>query len=217
MSSRQPSGKPRIDRRAIPALAKLLAIAVLVATSHARASETPWQLDTREEGISIYTRTVEGSPYLAVKATARINAPVTRVSRLIGDVSDCAEWRTMCKSSKVLEAVSEQERYVYMVLDLPWPATDRDLVIHSKTRIDPESRTATVDLRSDSSRHPEQDFVRAETRGQFVIKALGSSEVEFTYIMHTDLGGGLPARSVNSRLTDSAFDDLNRLIELAEG
>lgn len=195
----------------------LLATLLLLLATSAWANEADWELLKEEADISIYTRPVDGSPYRAVKATARISAPITRVAELMGDGDGCAEWRAMCESSEVIETVSEHERYVYLVLDLPWPAKDRDMVVHTTTTIDPETASATVDLRSASSHHPAGDFIRAETSGQFLIRALGPGQAEFTYIMHTDLGGDLPAGAINSRVAKGAFEDLSRLRELAEG
>jgi hypothetical protein len=191
-------------------------VALLTATA-AAAEEAPWQLQQQDDDILIYSRSVAGSSSMAIKATVLINAPITHVSKFIGDGNGCPKWRAMCKSSEVIEFVSEHERYVYTVLDLPWPATDRDIVLHSKTEIDAETKTATVNLQSDSSRHPAADYVRAETSGQFVIRAVNEQQVEFTYIMHTELGGNLPASRVNAGVADGAFDDLSRLRQLAEG
>jgi hypothetical protein len=123
----------------------------------------------------------------------------------------------MCKSSTVLETVSEQERYVHMVLDLPWPLSDRDVVMRTLTEVDEDARSATIHFTSDSARLPEQKYVRAESNGRFVIRAVDDNAVEFTYIIHTDLGGELPVDTVNRRMGQSALDDLQRLQAMAEG
>lgn len=194
----------------------MLLLFTLCGAADSSADNTTWQLVKQEGDITVYTREVAGSPFLAVKGTVLIDRSSDQVSALLGTGSSCAEWRAMCKSSKVIETVSEHERYIYMVLDLPWPIADRDLVMHTRTVIDDEARTATVSLNSDSERHPPQDHIRAETRGQFLIRVIEEEQVEFTYIMHTDLGGNLPADMVNSRLTTTAIDDLSRLQKLAE-
>lgn len=212
INSNKPAGRP--PRRI--ALTALLAGALLPAAG-AQASEANWQLHQEKDGIAVYTRPVADSPFLQVKGTVALNSPAARVSELMGDGNGCAQWRTTCKSSTVLEQVSDAERYIYLVLDLPWPAADRDLVMHSKTVVDAASQTATVELVSDSSKHPAQDYVRAESQGKFVIRAIGEDRVEFTYIMHTDLGGDLPPRAVNSRLAETTLDELIRLRKLAEG
>ena len=195
----------------------LLGAAALLTATAAMSEDAPWQLLQQDEDILIYSRPVDGSPYNAIKATVLINAPITQVSKFMGNGDGCAQWRTKCKSSEVIESVSELERYVYAVLDLPWPATHRDIVLHSITEIDEEAKIATVYLQSNSSRHPATDYVRAETSGQFVIRIVSDQQVEFTYIMHTELGGSLPASRVNAGLADDAFEDLSLLRKLAEG
>jgi hypothetical protein len=194
-----------------------LVMAALVMATAAAAEEAPWQLQQQDDDILIYSRPVAGSSYDAVKATVLINAPISHVSTFIGDGNGCPQWRAMCKSSEVIDIVSEHERFVYTVLDLPWPASDRDIVVHSKTEINAEARTATVNLQSDSSRHPAADHVRAETSGKMMLRAVSEKQVEFTYIMHTELGGNLPASSVNAGVADGVFEDLSRLRQLAEG
>ncbi|MCX2977057.1 START domain-containing protein [Candidatus Marimicrobium litorale] len=197
---------------------RLLALALIsIAVAASGAIEPDWELQDEDGTLQVFTREVDASPFLEVMARVQINAPLARITEFLGDGSGCAEWRAMCRSSQVLEEVSAEERYVYLVLDMPWPLTDRDMVIHSQTRLDPDSSSAIVNLRTDSSRHPPGDFVRAESVGQFILRVLPDQQVEFTYIMHTDLGGDLPPESVNARLAESAMNDLKRLKALAEG
>lgn len=209
-----PIERPRM-RRLAPLAAALLAAAHGAGAIAGDAQG--WQLASEQERVAVYTRPVADSEYLAVKATVRIDAPALQVAALMGDGSECMAWRDMCRSTRVLDAVSADERYVYMVLDLPWPLADRDLVIHSRTEHDPASDSATIHLNSASSRYPQQDYVRAETRGRFVIRKLDEHATEFTYIMHTELGGNAPVGMVNGRLTQTARDDLQRLRAMAEG
>jgi len=197
-------------------MALLLLALLLAGPSPTFAAGAEWTLEKDEDHIQLYTREVAGSPFLAVKVIALINAPIEKVAAAFGDGNGCAEWRAMCKSSQVLSEVSDQESFVYLVLDLPWPVSDRDLVMHSTTQIDPESKTATVVLESASDRHPPQDFVRAEASGQYTIRAVNEKLVEFTYIMHIDLGGDLSPNMINSRLTSSTFKDIKRLLSLVE-
>lgn len=194
-----------------------LTVALSLAVSAvAYATGASWALEQDEGGIQVYTRAVANSPFLEVKATALINAPVAHLAAIMGDGEGCSEWRAMCKSSQVLGTASDTERDVYMVLDLPWPVSDRDMVIHSIIDIDAAAKTVTVQLQSASSKHPLQDYVRATTNGEYQIKARGEEQSELTYIMHTDLGGDLSADLINPRVTASTYKDVRRLQELAE-
>jgi len=202
----------------IAAAAYVLSAALTQASAATgQADATQWQLQKRDNQISVYTREVEGSPYLAVKAIALIDAPMARVAQYLGDGDGCSQWRAMCKSSRVIDRPSQRERRVYLVLDFPWPVSDRDVVMHSATDIDPQSRTAKVRLQSDSAQYPEGEYVRAESTGRYILRPVGETQVEFTYIMHTDPGGDLSADMVNSRLTSTTLKDIRRLVQLAQG
>jgi hypothetical protein len=195
----------------------LLGIACWCATAFATdANNAEWALQQDDGRIQVFTRPVAGSPFLEVKATALINAPIADIASKMGDGDGCVEWRVMCKSSEVLSVASDTERYVYMVLDMPWPVADRDMVMHSIAAVDIAAKTVTVQLQNASSEHPEQDYIRAISNGQYRIHALGEEQVEFTYIMHTDLGGDLSADLINPRVVESTYADIKQLQVLAE-
>lgn len=195
---------------------QLLLTMSLTASAMVAATDVEWTLDKDEEQIQLYTRSVSGSPFLEVKATTRINASIEKVAETFGYGNGCGEWQAMCKSSEVLSTISETERYVYLVLDLPWPLSDRDMVIHTTGQIDRESGIVTVQLESASSEYPAQKYTRAESHGLYQIKGLTDQQVEFTYIMRTDLGGNVSADVVNPRLASSVYNDVATLRSLAE-
>lgn len=183
----------------------------------AHAVEEDWKLEKEEDAIRIYTRAVEGSDFAAIRASAVMKTNSDAVANALGDGDGCAQWRSMCKSSRVLEVVSEVERLIYMVLDLPWPLSDRDVVMRSITTIDPDTKTAIVSLNSDSDAYPEQKNVRAECNGRFVIKVINDTEVEVAYEMHADLGGSISADMVKSRQLASTLEEMAALRKLLEG
>jgi len=183
----------------------------------AGASDTAqWVLDKEGEQIALYTSEVEGSPFLAVKVTASIDAPIEKVLHVFGDGEGCSAWRAMCKSSQVIETVSEREHYIYMVLDLPWPISDRDLVVHSVVSSDTDSQFIRVDLNTSSDKHPITDDVRAESNGHYTLTATAKDVVEFVWVMHTDLKGKLSPGMINPQLTSATLKDVRSLIDLAE-
>jgi START domain len=193
----------------------LLSLCMMIPAA-AQATEADWVLAQDEDRIQLYTRAVDGSPFLEVKATALINAPISEVAIAMGDGKGCAEWRPMCKSSEILSTLSDTEQLVYLVLDMPWPVTDRDMVIHSIAHIDVAAKSVTVQLESASAERPEDDYVRAISTGHYEIQALGDEQVELTYVMHTDLGGDLSANMINPRLVSTTYEDIKRLQGLAE-
>jgi hypothetical protein len=199
----------------------LLGIAAALAVSLALpgvalATDVAWTLQREDDGISLYSREVADSPFLAVKVIATIDAPAEKVAQLLGDGNGCSPWRAMCKSSEVLETVSDSERLIYLVLDLPWPVSDRDLVVRSIAQVDEQAGTLHVKLESASAEHPVQEYVRAQSSGEYALKVLGATRSEFTYIQHTDIGGDLSPDMINPSLLSETFEDIRRLQQLAE-
>lgn len=193
------------------------ALAAFLGAATATARESAWELERQERGIAVYSRDVAGSRLVEVKGTVRIDAPARQVMALMGDGNGCLEWRAMCKSSEVLDVISENERRVYMVFDMPWPFSDRDMILWMTWTNNPESATAVIDIESIDADRPAKGKVRAEARGRFVIDASDDAQTDFLYVMHMELGGNLPAAVVNGRLVKTTFEDLSRLKQLAEG
>lgn len=204
--------------RLAPSLCAVIGLLVFcVPLAQAEAQIEPgWELQKDDDGIQLYTRKIAQSPFLEVKATTRISATMEKLTAVFGDGSGCAAWRNNCKASKVLRAESEQERYIYMVLDLPWPVSDRDLVVRSLSSVDAEARLATVDVTSVEGEHPEQDYVRAISRAQYLMHMVEPNEIDLTYTVHVDLGGNLSPGMINSQLASSTFKEIEQLVKLAE-
>jgi hypothetical protein len=191
-----------------------LAVVALCATT-AGAREAPWTLAKQNEQIQLYSRPVDGSKYIEVKAIVTINAPFETVVQELGNGEACSEWRKVCASSTVFKK-SAGERYIYMVLDLPWPLSDRDQVIHSRSSFDSEKQLLTVVLQPAPDSYPEQKYIRAISQGSYQLAVLSEKQMQFTWLMHTDLGGDVSAGMVNKRLLATTFDDMTRLVDQAE-
>lgn len=175
-----------------------------------------WRLALHEKQIKVYTSKVEGSPYIAVKAELRIDSPLDRVADKMGNDGKCAEWRKNCKSARLLERVSENEQLVYTVMDLPWPLTDRDLVNRITTERCTKSGVRTVTVRSEPDRFPNDEYIRAIANGGYELVPISDTATQLTFIMHSDLGDGLPAERINQRLPKSTLEDFIKLRDLAE-
>ncbi len=184
------------------------------------ASETPlhadWSLVQEEGKVKLFTKAMEGSPYLAVKAVATLTSTPNKIATTFGTGEACSEWRAMCKSAKLIEKINETERYIYLVLDLPWPASDRDMIIHSTAEIDTAKKKVKVLLNPAPDKLPNTKLVRAIGKGAYEIQDLGDNQVQFTYTMHTNIGGNLSPRLVNKSFVESSMADMQRFVKLAE-
>ncbi|MCG8432457.1 MAG: START domain-containing protein, partial [Gammaproteobacteria bacterium] len=99
--------------------------------TNAAAEEDGWELKRDREGIQVYTRDVEGSPYDEVRTvTIADDVRLTSFVALIADAEACPDWADRCAESYVVDQVSDTEVYVYTHNDMPFPVRDRDVVSH---------------------------------------------------------------------------------------
>ncbi|WP_372810447.1 START domain-containing protein [Litorivivens sp.] len=189
----------------------------MMLTSLNGVSDESWVLALDEDQLQIYTKPVPGSPFLAVKGVVKINATPKQLAASLGSDNECAKWRKMCKSSRVIEQISEDERIVHTILDLPWPLSDRDVV--NRVTVERCARTGriTVNAVSDPKLPPSKKYVRALSNTSIEILPVSDTATRLTLISHADMGGDLPPDRINERIPRGTLEDLRVLKSLVEG
>lgn len=179
-----------------------------------------WQAAASGETVEVYSSEVDGSPYVAVKAVTRINSDVKSVLRAfdsdVAEKNGCSPWRQMCKRSRILSEPSKEVSIRHLILDMPWPVSDRDMVMKSELQTDAEWRRAIIDGNTVSDELPEQKYVRADSRIRYEMRRLDSGETELIYINHTNLNGGVPAGLFNSKVVSSTQEEILALKQFVE-
>ena len=122
----------------------------------------------------------------------------------------------MCKRSRIVSEPSENVSIRHLILDMPWPVSDRDMVMKSLLQIDPEWQRAVIDGATVSDQLPEQKYVRADSRIRYEMRRLDSGETELVYMNHTNLNGGVPAGLFNSKVVSSTRDEIQALKHFVE-
>lgn len=186
-----------------------------------------WNLERDEDDIRIYKASVSDSGFEAFKATTVINAPLSNVMAVMVDAESCEEWVHGCSHSEALDGGDFHDRKAYSVNDLPWPAADRDYVLHIRTHTSDESVTGESHDKADSpfiimelsavpDEREESGKVRVEhsdTLYQFF--QIDDGRTHMTWIQHSEPNGSLPGWLVNSLAVDIPFNSLQNLQDVA--
>jgi hypothetical protein len=103
-------------------------------------------------------------------------------------MQDCAEARLVASES---EAVS----YIYHRTNVPWPLSDRDVVLRSEVEIVEPGRLVFVRFRSESARVPLVDGVvrLATLAGFYRLEAMAPAHTSVEYRVDVEPGGNIPA------------------------
>jgi len=193
----------------------LLALLLVIGSAPALAEED-WRLEKDSDGISVWTRAVEGSKHRAVRARMIVATPIMELVALIRDTEACPEWAEFCAASHVHESVSEAEAYIYTLNDMPWPVTDRDALSHVMWTADATTGAVRMDaVATDGRLEPKKGAVRltdASTSWSFTPTADG---VLVESEAHVDPAGPIPAWITNMLLVDAPMKTMQKLRDVA--
>ena len=179
------------------------------------AAELEWELKRDRDGIQIFTRSVEGSPYDAVRSVTEIEGVrLSALVALIEDAEACADWADRCAESYLVEQLSETESLVYTHNDMPFPVKNRDVLAHVVWQQEPDSLTVTMRSTATVGRMEEVSgrLRLTEANASWVFEPLQNGKVRITNEAHIDPGSALPGWVTNMLLVDTPFETLKAFV-----
>ncbi len=164
-----------------------------------------WELVKEHDGISVYTRDVDGSPIKAFKAVTTVQSTLTALVALLEDTQAGPDWLYSCLSLQQIHSDSPTKAYNYTINDLPWPVKDRDVIIYSELEQDPNTLSVGITMKGLPHYLPEnKDYVRVPyLTGEWTIVPVKNDTIEVNYTAHIEPGGNLPDWLVNTLLVDT--------------
>ena len=178
-----------------------------------------WVLTEQNGKVAIYTQAHQDSDFAAFKAEAILEGSIDSIFAVIADPQSCQHWVDGCIHSKPAGGSNFGDRLGYALNHLPWPFSDRDIVVHILTHGDQFQGTINITMESTSSEDfPEMSGIVRVTQSYtlYYLEKLSESQTRFTWIQHADPSGALPAWLVNSRVIDLPTKTIPRLEALAK-
>jgi len=192
---------------------------MLLAALPARAEEPgPWKMVMDKNGIKAYQRSIPGTNIHEIRAVTVVEAQLETVGEVLRDVPANEEWLPWCEVARVITMRDRNDMDVYVVLDLPWPVSNRDMVLCSKATYDIPHARAIVDLKTIT--HPRKPVVKGTVRitdfsGVYVIEYVSRNRTGLIYTYRVDLGGRIPVRILNFLGKYTLYDTFMGLKEMA--
>jgi hypothetical protein len=110
------------------ALSFLISATILLQFAiHSPLSAQTWKFVKEKDGIKLYTKQEKNSSLKSFRAEAIMRTDIEKISGLIGNPLNHDWWGTDVSLVKVLEYEKEKHIRYYVVYDVPWPFTDRDM------------------------------------------------------------------------------------------
>jgi len=177
-----------------------------------------WKFIKERDGIKIYTRNDENSEVKSFKGVADFQTTMEKMSRLIGRVESFEWWDEDVSEIKVLDYKEEEYIKYYVVYDVPWPLTDRDLCVKALITNDPLTGKRMVRATALEGAVPEKaDKVRIKNYWQqWTMEPLGNGLVHVVLEGSVDPAGHIPTWIVNMVITDTPLNIMTKARNVVE-
>jgi len=187
---------------------------LFVATPPVIADDGGWTLSGEKNGIKNYVKDISDSDYKAFKSTTIVDASMEVVGAVLRDVAAYPQWMGKVSEARVVRQYNPNDMDIYLLMNFPFPTTDRDAVASAKTTIDKEvgGTITTSTLIDDPGIPPQDGLVRLPRLFQefrVTYKEYGKTEV--SHALHIEIGGNLPVSMVNIVAKTSPTKTLDNL------
>ena len=188
----------------------LLFLVCMPELARAEIIEANWKPARVAQGVKVFTGKIEGSAFLAFKATTTIAAPLETVLETILDHSEYPDWYDNCKAIQLLSVPSAEQAVVRMEVKTPFPLANRDLI--NLIKVTRTERQVVVTMKSlPAFAPPVKGLVRMEKAdGAWLLEKVRSgTRIVQTY--HADAKAKAPAWMVNRFIVDGPINSLSTL------
>lgn len=182
----------------------------LIYNSHAQYN---WKLEKQKDGISVYLSAIAGSNFKAVKVECTLTGTYTKLVALLSNVSQFSNWIYNTKRTRLLEKKNPLDFIYYQETHMPWPLSNRDLVIHMQIKTDSLPRFLTIKGINENDLLPEiPGKVRVPLyKSSWKVTMPSSQTVKISYMLEVDPGGNLPSWAANSFADKGPFETFSNL------
>jgi hypothetical protein len=183
----------------------ILVLAGFLMVVSSAATAQSWNFIKEKDGIKIYTSQEAGKSLKAYRGVTDIHAPADKIFAMIEDVYHTDWWDDNISKIKVLRYEKYKKAQYYLIYDLPWPVTDRDLCVDVTASVDPvtgERRLTAIPL---TGIIPEgKDIIRIkEYRQTWTLDPAGKDMTHVVLEGFVDPAGSIPDWISNMLIVDS--------------
>lgn len=179
------------------------------------AGEDNWELGKEKDGITVYTRVMEGKKLKEYMAVCEVDATPEQLVDILYDIENYVNWMDNVKEAELIETDGENIFYVYSQVKVPFPFDNRDQVTKSVIVDDSLSDKKTIEVEIIPGYIPEKKGVVRVPFGEGLWEfiPLENGKTKINHRFGAEPGGSIPAWVVNMFLVDSPIKTMEGLKE----
>jgi len=158
-----------------------------------------WNFIKEKDGIKVFTRNEPGSSLKSYKGEVIFEAPMEKVCSVLDNVKDISWWDKDISDVKVLAYEKNKYAQYYLIYHMPWPMSNRDLVVETRISTDPVTGARSFMTKPLLNTVPEKSgLVRIRNYQQtWIVRSLDKGNVQVILEGSTDPGGDIPSWVTN--------------------
>lgn len=174
-----------------------------------------WKLEKNKNGIRVYSRYPTDSRLKEVKVQCEVRGTLAQLAAFISDIDRYPEVVYRVRNAYMVKRVNDREFYFYNETSMPWPAHNRDLVIHMLFQMDPATQTMRVQASNAPGMVPEKPgIVRVPFwHSLWTVTDMGEHRLRVEYAFRVDPGGELPLWLINATVAIGPYQSFAALEE----
>jgi hypothetical protein len=174
-----------------------------------------WKLEKQKNGISVYLSDVSGSDFKAVKVECTLTGTYAKLIALLTNVSQFKDWIYNTKTSNLLKQNTPLDFIYYSETSLPWPLSNRDVIIHTQIKTDSLPRFLTITGKDEPDLLP-HIITRVRVphyKANWKVTMPTATTLQIVYFLEIDPGGSIPAWIANSFADKGPFGTFSNMAE----
>jgi hypothetical protein len=176
-------------------------------------AQNEWELKKDKDGIKVYMSNNNHSAFNELKVEMIIQSKLSSLAALLLDVKNDINWVYSVKSISLIKKVSENELYFYEEINSPFPASNRDLIIHLKITQDTATKIMTISaINVPDYLPPQKNIVRVPlSKESWVVTPVNNKSIKIVYYLEIDPGGSVPAWLINNFSEKGPYESFKHL------
>lgn len=192
-----------------------LLVVILVSSLPAFAQEN-WELKKDKNEIKVWVLEDTANQFKPYRAMTQVKGSIQQFEILLKDIKNMGDWAESVKNARILEE-SDSVQIFYSEGKAPFPFKNRDGIYQNSFRWSEDGKFLKVDVKIiPDYLELDEDLVRVEGHGKWIIKDLGDGKIEIFTEMHIDPGGNIPAWLANSFADENPYQTMMNIRELME-
>lgn len=197
-------------------MARFFLIILFILFIYESHGQYDWKPEKDKNGIKVYLSDVAGSSYKAVKVECTMTGTYAKLISILTNVSGMKKWVYHNKNSYLLKQYNPLNFIYYSETSMPWPLSNRDVVLHLKISTDSLPKLLTINGNNEPHFFPEiPGLVRIPFyKASWTVTMPTTQSVRIVYILEMDPGGSIPSSLANSFVDKGPFETFSNLAEL---